>query len=174
MLWQPTRKVISSIVFLYIWCGIIGVELDITSPCNIWQVTVMLDFCKINCHPSWRTFFSEHDYRCTASMTMHPISHCKRHALSKWATPWPMDRPWRSAELATAVAGYQSARIHVCGYMKNMVYERMVGTKDELFQRIFVAARRVNDVTFLRKVTLSTVERCRMCIRADGGHFEHF
>jgi hypothetical protein len=59
------------------------------------------------------------------------------------------------------------------GYMKSTVYEREVDTRDELLQRIFDAKRCVNDTAAPRKVTLSVVERVRMCIQAEGGHLEH-
>jgi len=42
-----------------------------------------------------------------------------------------------------------------------MVYERRVGTGDELIRRIFDDARRINDLAILRKVTFSVVERFR-------------
>jgi hypothetical protein len=40
--------------------------------------------------------------------------------------------------------------------MKNMAYERKIGTGDELFQRIFDAARRVNDIA-VRKFSVSSI-----------------
>jgi hypothetical protein len=57
--------------------------------------------------------------------------------------------------------------------MINAAYESKVNTIDELLQGIFDAARRVNDTAVLRNVTLSIVERVRMCTQADGCHFEH-
>jgi len=56
--------------------------------------------------------------------------------------------------------------------MKSKMYERKVDTRDELLQRIFDAARHVNDAT-VRKVTLALVEQVRMRSQADSGHFEH-
>jgi hypothetical protein len=44
---------------------------------------------------------------------------------------------------------------HMWGYIKNMVYEQNVGTRDELLQQIFDAARCVNDITVLCKVNKS-------------------
>jgi len=43
----------------------------------------------------------------------------------------------------------------------------------ELLPRISDAARRVTDAGVLRKVTLSIVERLRVCIQPDGSHFKH-
>jgi hypothetical protein len=62
---------------------------------------------------------------------------------------------------------------HAWGYLgKEKMYKSKVGTKDELLQRIFDAARHVNDAT-VRKVTLALVEQVRMRSQADSGHFEH-
>jgi hypothetical protein len=46
--------------------------------------------------------------------------------------------------------------------MGDMVYENKVDTGDEIIQRIFEAARRVNDTEALRKVTLLIFERVRI------------
>jgi hypothetical protein len=40
-------------------------------------------------------------------------------------------------------------------YMKDIVYERKVDTRDELLQRIFDATRRVNDAAVLGYTFLS-------------------
>jgi len=39
---------------------------------HVWQVTYVLDFCKMNCLPFYKAFLSKYDYKCTASMTGHP------------------------------------------------------------------------------------------------------
>jgi len=71
--------------------------------------------------------------------------------------------------MAIAVTGSQSARFPCVG-----LHERhAVRTQDEPDQRIFYAARRINDTTVLCNFTLSAVERVRMCIQAYGGHIEH-
>ena len=62
---------------------------------------------------------------------------------------------------------------HVWGYMKAMVYEQKVNTREELVHRILSAARSINNAAVLRKVTSSLVTRVRKCMEADGGHFEH-
>jgi len=46
-------------------------------------------------------------------------------------------------------------------------------TRDELLQRTFDAERRINDAAALRKFTIFTVERIRMCNQTDDGHIEH-
>jgi hypothetical protein len=61
---------------------------------------------------------------------------------------------------------------HVWGYLKAMVYAHKLNTREYLIQRIFSAARSINNVTALRKFTSSVVTRDRKCIQADGGHFE--
>jgi hypothetical protein len=38
---------------------------------------------------------------------------------------------------------------HVWAYIRNVVYESKLGTRDEIVQRISDAARRVNDAAFL-------------------------
>ena len=63
---------------------------------------------------------------------------------------------------------------HVWGYIKAMVYAHKVNTREELFQRILSAARRINNAAVLRKVTSSLVTPVRNYIQADGGHFEQF
>jgi len=61
---------------------------------------------------------------------------------------------------------------HVWGYMKVIVYARKVNTREELLQRILSAARNINNIVVLRKVTSSLVTWVRKCIQADGGHLE--
>jgi len=56
--------------------------------------------------------------------------------------------------------------------LKALAYAQKVNTREELLQRIFSAARSINNVAVLRKVTSSLVTRDRKCIQADGGHFE--
>ena len=63
---------------------------------------------------------------------------------------------------------------HMWGYMKAMVYEQKVNTREELHQRILSAARSINNAAVLRKFTSCLVTRVRKCIQADGGHFEQF
>jgi hypothetical protein len=62
---------------------------------------------------------------------------------------------------------------HMWSYMRNMVYEHKVVTRDEVLQQIFDAAKYVNDATVLHKVTFSIIKQVRMDIQADGSHFEH-
>jgi len=62
---------------------------------------------------------------------------------------------------------------HVWGYMKAMVYEQKVNTREELVHRILSAARSINNAAVLRKVTSSLVTRVRKCMEADGGYFEN-
>ena len=46
---------------------------------------------------------------------------------------------------------------HVWGYMKAMVYEHKVDTREELLQRILRAARSINNAAVFRKFTSSLV-----------------
>jgi len=57
--------------------------------------------------------------------------------------------------------------------MQAMVYAHKVNTR-ELLQRIISAARSINNVAVLRRVTSSLATRVRKCTQADGGHFEQF
>jgi len=75
-----------------------------------------------------------------------------------------MNRPWRSAEMATAVTDSQPTRFPCVGLYRNTVFEHKVDTRDELLQRIFDAAGRVNDAAVRPKVTLWLIERVRICI----------
>jgi len=62
---------------------------------------------------------------------------------------------------------------NVWGYMKAMVCLHKVNTT-ELLQRIFSAARSINNSVVLRKFTSSLDTRVRKCIQADGGYFEQY
>jgi hypothetical protein len=69
--------------------------------------------------------------------------------------------------LATAITG--SLDFHVWRYLKDIVYERNVGTRADLIRRTVDASDRAN----LRHVTRSLVrwEEC-VCIEAEGRHSE--
>lgn len=56
--------------------------------------------------------------------------------------------------------------------MKDMMYEQLLNTINELVRRIFDVARRVNEPDFPRTVTRSMLHHARMSVQADGGHFE--
>jgi hypothetical protein len=62
---------------------------------------------------------------------------------------------------------------HVWGYMKAVVYEQKVNTREDLVHRILSAARSINNAAVLRKVTSSLVIRVRKCMEEDWGHFEN-
>jgi len=80
-----------------------------------------------------------------------------------------MDWAWWDAELATVITRSQSPNFHVWGYMK----KHSMNTRDKLIKENFNAWRYVNDDAVLCEVTLFMVKWVRMCIWADGGHFEH-
>jgi hypothetical protein len=58
--------------------------------------------------------------------------------------------------------------------MKAMVCAHKVNTREELLQRILIAAGTINNAAALRNFTISLVKRVRKCIQADGRHFEQF
>lgn len=60
------------------------------------------------------------------------------------------------------------------GHMKEIVYSVEIHSQDQLLQRIFEAAEVIqNRPAIMTNVYQSLIRRCRLCIRADGGHFEH-
>jgi len=60
----------------------------------------------------------------------------------------------------------------VWDYVKNAVYDRREGTRNEILEGIFDAARSIND-TGLLKLTFSIIESVRMCIQPDGSNSEY-
>lgn len=79
-------------------------------------------------------------------------------------TAWPP----RSPDL-------NSCDFYLWGYMKYMVYATPVNNQEDLLNRIMMAAERIrNDQDELTRVSRSLLRRANACIRADGGHFEHF
>jgi hypothetical protein len=53
--------------------------------------------------------------------------------------------------------------------MKNLVYE----SKMDVIRGTVDVATHINDRDILRCVPRAVVRRARMCIKAEGGHFEH-
>ena len=101
----------------------------------------------------------------------HPSQFIRQYLNHKFPTRWigrggTQNWPPRSPDL-------NPLDYHMWGYMKAMVYEHKVNTREELLQRILSAARSINNAAVLRKVTSSLVTRVRKCMEADGGHFEH-
>jgi hypothetical protein len=66
-----------------------------------------------------------------------------------------------------------SLDFNIWDYIKTIVYECKLDTGDEQLQRIFDAARNINDATVLCTVALSMVEHVTMCIQADGSCCEN-
>jgi hypothetical protein len=103
-----------------------------------------------------------------------PTFHLKRHVISEWAIFWPMDGQWRPVELVTALTKSLAGEFP-CVRLHEKRIKSMVDTTGELLPEIFDAARRVHDVydvSALRNVTHSIVERVEMCIQANGGYFK--
>lgn len=62
---------------------------------------------------------------------------------------------------------------YLWGYLKSLVYEVKVNTRAELIQRIQDACEQTrNNHQVLRAATQSILDRSRLCINAEGGHFE--
>jgi len=83
-----------------------------------------------------------------------------------------MDWSWRSQNWPPRSPDLNPLDCHVWDYMKAMVYEQKVNTR-ELIHRLLSAARSINNAAVLREVTSSLVTRVRKCMETDGGHFEH-
>jgi hypothetical protein len=132
-----------------------------TASHNVWQVTLMLYFCKnelsalLKNIPLWTQLqmYYQHD-RILPHFTRNVMHYLK-------AIPWSKDWPWWSIELATMVTRYQSARFPC------VELHEKCGVWDELLQQIFITARHVND-SAVHEVTLSITEWVRMCIQADS------
>jgi hypothetical protein len=68
-----------------------------------------------------------------------------------------------------------SCDFYLWGYMKSMVYRTAVNTKDDLLNRIMLAAERIrNDQDELARVSRSLLRRANACIRANGVYYEFF
>ncbi|CAH2109244.1 unnamed protein product [Euphydryas editha] len=59
------------------------------------------------------------------------------------------------------------------GYIKEKVYKKPVTSVEDLRERIFAAAREINEAGHAQRIKQSFIRRCRACIRARGGHFEY-
>lgn len=63
---------------------------------------------------------------------------------------------------------------YLWGHLKQLVYNVPITTREQLLERIQNAANEIrNDPNVLARVCDSLVRRCHVCIRAEGGHFEH-
>lgn len=59
------------------------------------------------------------------------------------------------------------------GCLKEKVYKEQITSIDHLRTRIQTAAREISESGFTRRLKRSFIRRCRACIAANGGHFEH-
>jgi hypothetical protein len=147
--------------------SLVSTSLDHTSYRKILQVTVMLILCKMNCLPSWKTFFCRH----TSSMWCTPTF--KHYAESVWTVPWLVDfhsgpQNWPPWSLDHTLLNF-----YVWGYMRNVEYECNLHRREEQLYWIFIAARCVTDPVVLSKVIDSMVKQGRVHIQIEGRHFEH-
>lgn len=63
---------------------------------------------------------------------------------------------------------------HLWGYMKNLVYETVVDSEQDLIGRIVAAAGKIKDEPqILQRVQRSFLNRCRLCLEQNGRNFEH-
>lgn len=60
------------------------------------------------------------------------------------------------------------------GCLKEQVYKKPIRTIEELRLRVADAARAISTKNYNRLLERSFIKRCRACIRAGGGQFEHF
>lgn len=59
------------------------------------------------------------------------------------------------------------------GCIKEKVYSEAISSVEELRARIQVAASKIEEAGYARRIKRSFIRRCRACIAAGGGHFEH-
>jgi hypothetical protein len=69
----------------------------------------------------------------------------------------PQNRPPRPPDL-------KFSDFHVWEYMKDLIYERKVGTQEDLIRRTSDGATSIADRGPLRRIIQSVVTRARMCI----------
>lgn len=79
-----------------------------------------------------------------------------------------------SAELATAITGPQTLSNHTSRYVKDLVYERKKDTYEDITRQTVAAATCIHDRDTFRRFTGSVAGRVKMCLEAEGGHFELF
>lgn len=59
------------------------------------------------------------------------------------------------------------------GCLKEMVYKNDINDIDELRECVRVAVQKINEAEYARHIKRAFIIRCRACVRAQGGHFEH-
>ncbi|CAH2101682.1 unnamed protein product [Euphydryas editha] len=57
--------------------------------------------------------------------------------------------------------------------LEEKVYKTSVTSVEDLRERIFAAGREIKEAGHAQRIKQSFIIRCRACIRARGGHFEH-
>ncbi|GBP47658.1 hypothetical protein EVAR_40054_1 [Eumeta japonica] len=75
--------------------------------------------------------------------------------------------------VAGPFTGLESIVLFYWGAVKEKVYSKAIESEFELRQRIAEAAEFVNNGRFARKIVRSLLKRRRVCIAAEGKHFEH-
>lgn len=59
------------------------------------------------------------------------------------------------------------------GCLKEKVYKDPITSVDQLRERVQMAAQKITELRHASRIKRSFIRRCRACIRARGGHFEH-
>lgn len=59
------------------------------------------------------------------------------------------------------------------GFLKQRIYSEVINTREQLQERITMAANEIRGNLNMRHVYTSLIRRCQACIAAEGGHFEH-
>jgi hypothetical protein len=62
---------------------------------------------------------------------------------------------------------------YLWGHLKQMVYSVPINTREQLMERIFIAAQEIRNQNVIHRVYDSLIRRCYACIRANGQQFEH-
>jgi hypothetical protein len=87
-----------------------------------------------------------------------------------WSLDWPLSpQNWspRSPDLIPPF------NFHLWEFVKGLVYECDVDTREDLILRTIDEATRINDRDSLRRFTRSVVKQAKICTEAEIGHYEH-
>lgn len=74
--------------------------------------------------------------------------------------------------MASKITGFNSYGFFLWGTIKQYVYRERIDNREELEGRVIEAFAIVTP-EMLRNAQQSLLQRARLCIQCDGGHFEH-
>jgi hypothetical protein len=84
-----------------------------------------------------------------------------------------MDWAWGSSDLECTLSRFHPLRF-LWGCMKENVCATEVEDREDLLRRIRIAAEDIRGQPRLFINVRNTIRRhCEVCLRAEGGHFEH-